>query len=215
MILFLDSNPNYTDIITAFSTLVGVIVAIIAIFSPSIIKNYSCPKLKLSFKKFDESLFTPTTFENLNKKDIPKQGFSLKLDVFNYGKSEAKNVQIALNKITCNGISKPVAPLKLRWSYQDERIKLKLPYKIKNSILAGSHAHCDFLFIFKNSCVCTVKLVSQVDQFNYLITSGFYQILLTVGAKDIKTTFWMVSFYLNKNTVKKEEIIRNFNIIKI
>lgn len=215
MILFLDSNPNYTDIITALSTFVGVIVAIIAIFAPVIIKNYSCPKLKLSFKKFDESLFTPTTFEKLNKKDIPKQGFSLKLDVLNYGSSEAKNVQIALNKITCNGISKPVAPLKLRWSYQDERIRLNLPHEIKTSILAGSHAHCDFLFIFKNSCVCTAKLVSQVDQFNELKTSGHYRITLTVSAKDIKTTFWMVSFDLNKNTIKKDEIIGNFKVTQI
>lgn len=210
--MFLKISCNVTDIITAISAVLGVIIAIVTIFYPYVRKFCLRPKLKISSSIYDDSLFTqiPFLFTDNNNKFI-KQGFSLKLDVLNYGKSEAQVVQIALDKITCNGIALPTAPLKLFWSYQDITKKIKL----QNSILAGSHAHCDFLFIFKNSCVCTVKLVSQVDQFNYLITSGFYQILLTVGAKDIKTTFWMVSFYLNKNTVKKEEIIRNFNIIKI
>ena len=81
--------------------------------------------------------------------------------------------------------------------------------------MQGSHAHCDFLFLFENDKKeYEAFLASQVEQFNKLENDGHYKIKLAVGASEIETTFWEISFDFSKKASGKNEIISNINCKK-
>lgn len=201
---------NYATPITAISAVIGVFVAVITIFIPYIYKNINKPNLCVSTSGSNKALFTPILFTTLNK-----NGFSLKLDISNTGRSEATKVQLCLNKIFYQDSELSIAPLKLNWSYQDTDVRLCLPPKTHTSILQGSHAHCDFLFLLKNDKKeYEAFLASQVGQFNKLENTGHYKIKLALGAREIETSFWEISFDFSKKALDKNEIISNINCKK-
>lgn len=203
--IFFQFIENYANSITAISAVIGVLVALITIFIPYIYKNINKPKLCISTSGQNKTLFTP----------VNKNGFSLKLDISNTGRSEAIKVQLCLNNIFYKDKELPVAPLKLNWSYQDTEIRLCLPPKTHTSILQGSHAHCDFLFLFENDKKeYEAFLASQVGQFNKLENDGHYKIKLSVGASEIETSFWEISFDFSKKASDKNEIISNIDCKK-
>ncbi len=191
-----------------------VVVAFMGIFIPRIFfridekrraknEERQKPRLRLHCDENDEGIFTECTLSNDH--DVS----SLKIRVFNDGFTTAKNVQIKIKEFNVIDLKdNSVSPskhsfLKLLWSYQDQREKLKLPLETKMDIQPKSYEDCDFIFIDKmDGCGYFVSDESDLS----LKLNGIYHVTVVVSGDNILSKEYRASFCLDRN--KKESPVK-------
>ena len=184
-----------------------VVVAFMGIFIPRIFfridekrraknEEKQKPRLRLHCDEKDEGIFTECTLSNEHEVS------SLKIRVFNDGLTTAKNVQIKIKEFNVIDLKdNSVSPskhsfLKLLWSYQDQREKLKLPLETKMDIQPKSYEDCDFIFIDKlDGCGYFVSDESDLS----LKLNGIYHVTVVVSGDNILSKEYRASFCLDRN----------------
>jgi hypothetical protein len=174
-----------------------VIVTCFSIIIPLIVQFFKCriyrPKLSCKIDNTSEELFTECS---LNTGDA----ISLKIRINNSGLKTAENVQVILYKVCFENKQKQdlpkFPPLKLYWSYQDDRkLYNLLPYTMKN-IQPKSFEDCDFLFFDKqNKCGYFAAMNSKLLIKEY----GCYKITFIISGDNFNSFEKTISFTFDPN----------------
>ena len=175
------------------------------------------PKLNFFCDPNDIGLFTPCgRYSN----DLP-QAKSFKIRVFNEGLTTAKKIQIKVIKFTVTNLkTKDVKSLKeynysflkLNWSYQDERIRLNLPYETKMDIQSKSYEDCDFLFIFPDRQYAKLGTMQSDIKFEKNMTCNFQ---IQISGDNIQAEEFYLSIKINydsNNIIEECTISKTENI---
>lgn len=150
------------------------------------------PRILIITDTNSDELFSECTLSN---EETTIDAISFKIRIRNKGRKSAENVQIIVNKVEFEnnkGTQTPkFPPLKLYWSYQDDRITHKLLPLTMKKIQPKSFEDCDFLFIDKQKkCGQFVAINSK-----FLINEyGKYTIKLIISGDNFNSFEKPISF---------------------
>ena len=183
-------------IVTGFSV-------IVSIFMSSFINWFNRPKITIEARTDSNDLFTDCG-----------DFISFKLRIKNNGRTYADNVQITIDKVENKDSSEfwknkhsPFPPMKLYWSYQDDRLRQKLPRLTTKRLQPKTYEDCDFIFIYimnKN-----IKFVSNQSLYT-MFEKGRYTIHFIISCDNCNSVKKNMSFFYNNDGDKK--IIDNLKI---
>lgn len=177
------------------------------------------PKLKIHCDPDDIGLFTPC---GRDSNGIPFAK-SLKIRVLNEGLTTAKKIQLKIIKFTVLNINKTdnitlqefnYSFLKLNWSYQDERIRLNMPYETKMDIQPQSYEDCDFLFIFPDKKFAKLGTIQSEINFEKSFSCNFQ---IQISGDNIQAEEFFLDISVNyemKKIIEKCKLLKKGNIIK-
>lgn len=149
------------------------------------------PQISINADNKTEALFTECTLNT-------GSAISFKLRIINNGIKSAENVQIILDKVEFENNQKTISlkfsPLKLYWSYQDDRILHNLLPLTMKKIQPKAYEDCDFLFFDKqNKCGYFAAINSTLCIKEY----GKYKIKLIISGDNFNSFSKTISFNFN------------------
>lgn len=186
-------------------TCLSIIIPLIVQFLKHLIYK---PKVSIKTDISSNELFTECS---LNTKTSNLDYISFKIRIVNKGKKTAENVQIVLHTIKVENNQTAILlkfpPMKLYWSYQDDRIKNNLIPLTMQKIQPKSFEDCDFLFLDKNHKIGFFAAMNSP----YVIKNyENYRIKLIISGDNFDSFEKTIAFTFNPNDVNK--FVQNISV---
>ena len=182
-----------SEILQIMAIVANFIICFIAIFGDSIRRIFFKPKLVAKI----ESLFPYCSFSQF---ESGKRCFICRMIIENEGKTDARNVQVYLNKVeyksadgnfvTCTN----VLPINLNWSYQE---KSNNSSSVAELISPKMEKYCDFMYITENMNYCVLNTEFQFSSngtTNNVLPKGIYKAHIVIFSSNSKPLKYIIEF---------------------
>ena len=177
------NNDTWMTLAGVTAQFLVVLVALFAVFFPSIKKRWNRPKLLVKFNINSRADCHKLPLKDRKTGQTKAHAYFARLQIWNEGRSAANGVEVFAAKITD---TTAFLPMNLKWSHVDSKVDQTYQGTIMRTIPKRTYKHCDLLSICSQSKdqMHIATYITPTGDTNF-ITRGRYHIKLWVSAQNV------------------------------